>query len=126
MEKIFKVPVGQTGGSTNEALTTGSVQLRNRHLIISADAAQNAFGDEVQVYLVYYPKGEMLLLAPMSDQDFKKVHDCGLTMLKIKNLAGDRSLSLEEIIIDHELDASDRPLTANGAPGLKMLQIILA
>ena len=126
MEKIFKVPQGQTGGSTNEGLPAGAVRLKNRHLIISVDAAANAFGDEAQVYFVYYPQGGMLLLAPMSDSTFKQAHDCGLIMLKTKNLAGDKSLSLEEILIDHELDPSDRDLAANGAPGLKMLQVLLS
>ncbi|MEL6140290.1 MAG: hypothetical protein AAFU67_01565 [Bacteroidota bacterium] len=125
MEKIFQVPAGQEGKSSQQVLAEGTVLLKNRHLVISAEVADNAFGDEIQVYVVYYAQSGMLIMAPMSDITFKQAHDCSLVMLKTRNLRGDRSLSMEEILIDNDLDKTDRNLQANGAPGLKMLQVFL-
>jgi hypothetical protein len=126
MEKLFRVPSDPSPSLAGEALPAGNVRLQNRHLIIAGETAANAFGDEIQVYQMYYANLGTLLLAPMSDTTFRQAHpDCGLVMLKLRNAQGDKSLSMEEIIIDNELDASDRDLTANGAPGLRMLQVML-
>ncbi len=103
----------------------GPVSLRRQHLVMEAEVAKNAFGDERQVYAVYYDNLGMLLLAPMSDEMFKQAHECSLLMLKDRNMAGDRSLSLQEFFLDHELDTSDRDLSFTSAPGLKMLQVQL-
>ena len=121
MEKIFHT--GQLPKIENTL--KGQVQLRRQHLILEASVAQNAFGDERQVYAVYYDNLGMLILAPMSDDMFKQAHECALLMLKDKNLKGDKSISLQEIIIDNELDDTDRELVFMGAPGLKMLQVKL-
>ncbi|HMQ47157.1 MAG TPA: hypothetical protein PKA00_06590 [Saprospiraceae bacterium] len=102
------------------------VQLRKKHLWIAADVATNAFNEEQQVYAVYYPKMGMLLLAPMSDSLFKQAHECLMLMLKDRNLQGDKSLSLQEIIIDNDLDDTDRPLAYTAVPGLRMLQVKFA
>lgn len=125
MEKTFhtgKLPDQDGLKTTTEA---AKVQLKRQHLYLDADVAANAFGSERQVYAVYYDNIGMLLLAPMSDATFKQAHECALIMLKDRNLKGDKSLSLQEIIIDHDLDASDRPLPFTSAPGLKMLQVKL-
>lgn len=124
MEKLFRVPPA-ADSPVGEALPKGTVRLQNRHLVIDAATAENAFGDEIQVYTVYYANLGALLLAPMSDETFRQAHDCALVMLKLRNARGDKSLSLEEILIDNDLAATDRELVANGAPGLRMLQVML-
>lgn len=127
MEKIFRVPSDKQPGQSDSApLAPGQVYLKNRHLIIEGTTAENVFGSEIQVYQVYYPQPGMLILAPMSDTTFRQAHECSLVMLKTKNIRGDKSLSLEEIIIDNDLNNEDRELVANGAPGLKMLQVMLS
>ena len=123
MEKIFHI--SQLNNS-EETLNEEKVRLKNMHLLLEAEVAENAFGGERQVYTVFYPNLGMLLMAPMSDQMFKQAHECSLIMIKDRNLKGDKSMSLHEIIIDHELDSADRPLTFTTAPGLRMLQVQLA
>lgn len=125
MEKLFSVPSDPSLTPAGKSLPTGTVRLQNRHLVIDAATAENVFGSEIQVYQVYYANIGALLLAPMSDETFRQAHECSLVMLKLRNAQGDKSLSLEEIIIDNELDTADRDLTANGAPGLRMLQVML-
>lgn len=101
------------------------MQLKNRHLIIPAEIAIAVFGDTPQVYVVYYPQQRSLLLAPQEDELFPTVHKAGLGLLKIRNAAGDRSLSLEEIIIDHELEDETRTLVCLYQPGLRLLHVTL-
>lgn len=125
MERIFdKDGLGDLI-NVQPALDGEQVRLHRQHLWLSADVANNAFAGGRQVYVVYYPKRKSLLLAPMADDAFKQLHECALVMLKDRNLAGDKSLSLQEIIIDNDLDETDRPLAFTAAPGLQMLQVSL-
>ena len=101
------------------------IQLKTQHLLISADIAAAVFGEAAQTYTVYYPQQKALLLAPMDDDIFPQVHKAQLQMLKNRNLQGDRSISLQEIIIDHELDETDRDLAYVFEPGMRMLKITL-
>lgn len=125
MEKLFHTGKIPEPNKDHTAPISSKVQLKRQHLYLDAEVAANAFGTERQVYTVYYDNLGMLLLAPMSDATFKQAHECALVMLKDRNLNGDKSLSLQEIIIDHDLDQSDRPLPFTSAPGLKMLQVKL-
>ncbi len=125
MERIFDVTSMDALAGLTPRLEADAVRLRREHLWLSAAVAENAFGGERQIYVVYYPNRRSLLLAPMSDTAFKQLHESALVMLKDRNAAGDKSLSLQEIVIDHELDPSDRPLAFTGKPGLRMLQVTL-
>ena len=125
MERIFDKESLTDLAGIKSSLDGDQVRLHRQHLWLSASIAENAFANERQVYVVYYPKRKSLLLAPMADNAFKQLHECALVMLKDRNLAGDKSLSLQEIIIDNDLDATDRPLAFTGAPGLQMLQVTL-
>jgi hypothetical protein len=87
-----------------------TISLLNRHLIIPADIAQKFVEKENHVLVVYYAQHKKLMLAPASDAIFKQLHKTSMLMVKEKNLAGDKSVSLEEILIDHDLDDEDRPL----------------
>ena len=126
MEKIYQFASDKTPLANNNTDYDCAIQLKNKHLWIAAEVAQQAFGDVQQVYAVYYANLKILLLAPMTDTMFKQAHDCSMLFLKTRSVAGDKSLSLEEIIIDHDLDDKDRPLQYVGAPGLQMLQIMIA
>jgi hypothetical protein len=41
---------------------------------------------------------------------FKKMHQAGQFMLKNKNLQGDKTVAIHEILIDNELDEEDKEL----------------
>lgn len=101
------------------------IKLRTQHLWISSDIAGTVFGDIDKVYTVYYPQLHALLLAPMDDEIFPTIHKGDLQMLKTRNLEGDKTISLQEIIIDHDLDESDRDLVFMHQPGVRMLHVTL-
>jgi hypothetical protein len=100
------------------------IKLRSQHLLIEGPLAAAVFGDAPQVHTVYYPQQKSLLLAPMDDEFFAKLHKTALQMLKTRNLHGDKSISLQELLIDHELDDSDRDLAFSHTPGTSLLQVL--
>ncbi len=102
-----------------------AVKLITQHLWISDDIARATFGDAVQVHTVYYPQQRALLLAPKDDEIFPTIHKTGLQMLKNRNLQGDKTLSLQEILIDHDIDDTDRELVFLHQPGMNMLHVTL-
>ncbi|HNE28201.1 MAG TPA: hypothetical protein PKL15_03910 [Saprospiraceae bacterium] len=102
-----------------------SVRLQNRHLLIAAAIAADAFGESIQVQVVYYPQQQTLLLAPLDDTTFASLHQTAVQMLKTRNLQGDKSLSLEEILIDYELDDRDRDLPFLYANGMQLLHVTI-
>lgn len=61
----------------------------------------------------------------MDDEIFPTIHKGDLQMLKTRNLEGDKTISLQEIIIDHDLDDSDRDLLYMHQPGVRMLHVTL-
>ena len=87
------------------------VRLKNGHLYVDAPIVQQAFGDDPQVSVVYYPDRQTLLVAGKSKAFFEKMHQTNWVVLKDRNLAGDKTVYLREILIDHDLDESDRDLT---------------
>lgn len=101
------------------------VKLKTSHLYLEASLAASIFGQAAQVYTVFYPHNKSLLLAPMEDEFFPKLHKAQLQMLKTRNLQGDKSISLQEIIIDHDLDDTDRDLVYDYQVGANMLQVSL-
>jgi hypothetical protein len=85
-----------------------SISLVNRHLIIPAAIAKDFVGEASHVNIVFYASRKTLMLAPTSDELFKTMHKTSMQMVKNKNLAGDKSISLEELLIDNDLDDTDR------------------
>ncbi|RDB06368.1 hypothetical protein [Runella aurantiaca] len=85
--------------------------LKNGHIIIPVDLIQSVLEGELQVNLVYYPERNSLLIAGKSKSYFEKLHKTHWQTLKDKNLAGDKSLFVREILIDNDLDDHDRELS---------------
>lgn len=99
------------------------VTLINRHLIISKGIVDGIFGDSSQVNWVYYEARKILMIASQHDDIFKSLHKTSMSMLKYKNSKGDRSMSLEEMLIDNELDGNDRSLEFNADEKMKILTV---
>ena len=103
----------------------GMLQLNSSHLHISHEIAEKIFPGEKSVFMVYYPKKQSLMIAPISDELFKNLHKAGQHMLKDRNLKGDKTIALHEILIDNQLDETDRELEYELVPGLGILNVKL-
>lgn len=101
------------------------IRLANRHLVIDAGTAVMLFQGATHVNAVYYPNGRSLLMADARDELFKGLHKTAMQMLKDRNLRGDKSVSLEELLIDHDIDDSDRTLEHRVDSAMGILTIYL-
>ncbi len=99
------------------------VYLRSAHLIIETPLAAEVFGGEQNAYVVYYPQRRTLMMAPVSDELFKNLHKASQLMLKDRNLKGDKSVALHEMLIDHQIDDADRDLEFDFPPRLGILSV---
>ncbi|MCB0628676.1 MAG: hypothetical protein KDD15_03060 [Lewinella sp.] len=120
------IPPNKLAKDLKRQTTAGSsIRLQSSHLLIDREMAQSVFGDEANVHIVYYPDRHSLLLAPVSDETFKNLHKTGRHMLKDRNLQGDKSVALHEILIDHQVDDRDRDLAYEFQAGLGILNVQL-
>jgi hypothetical protein len=87
------------------------MKLQNGHIIIDFEVFSQILEGEEQVNLVYYPDRRQLLLAGKSKTFFEKMHATKWQRLKEKNAQGDKALFVREILLDHDLDDTDRLLT---------------
>ena len=104
-------------------MTGSNVKLRNGHIWMDATLAQAVLGNSAQVYAVFYPNLKAILLAPDSDQTFRAAHEVIMLFVKVKNSRGDRAISIQEFMADHDIDETDRDLVYMTAPGLSMMHI---
>jgi hypothetical protein len=87
------------------------LKLKTSHLLIDAALAQQVLGDTPQVYMKFLPEKRTLLITSVKQSWFDRMHPgCSQNMLKDRNLKGDKALALHEVLIDHDLDDTDREL----------------
>ncbi len=101
------------------------IQLKSSHLLINHELAVEVFGKDLNALVVYYADKRTLMVAPKSDDLFKKLHKAKQHMLKDRNLKGDKTIALHELLIDNEVDDTDRDLAYDLQPGLGILNIKL-
>ena len=108
-----------------EATSVSAVSLKSSHLYINAKIAQKIFGEAANALVVYYPTPRSLLIAPIKDELFKKLHKAKQHMLKERNLQGDKTIALHEILVDHQIDDTNRALEYTIEEGLGILKVSL-
>ncbi|MCX8472447.1 MAG: hypothetical protein ORN85_02230 [Sediminibacterium sp.] len=99
------------------------ITLKNRHIIIDKKIVEKLFAQAAQVCWVYYAVKNTLLIASQHDDLFKSLHKTAMSMLKFKNSMGDRSISIEELLLDNDIDGSERPLNYMADETMKILTI---
>lgn len=95
---------------TPDSSPNGKVRLKAQYLILDREIVAAALGEAQQIQLVFYANTRTLLLAAKEDPVFPTIHKAKIMLLKDRTAQGDKSVSLHEILIDHELDDSDRDL----------------
>ena len=120
------IPPNKLRQNFGPASDAGSkVRLKAAHLLIDHQVATEVFGDDANVNMVYYPDRHTLMIAPENDKVFKDLHKTGRHLLKDRNLKGDKSIALHEILIDHQIAETDRDLVFEVLPGLGILKVNL-
>lgn len=108
--------------TTKEA---GQIRLKSSHLLIDREVAADIFGNDLNVNVVYYVDRQTLLIAPESEELFKTIHKAKQHMLKDRNSKGDKTIALHELLIDNEIDSTDRDLEFEFQKELRILNVKL-
>ena len=103
----------------------GQVRLKSSHLLIGRELASIIFGNELNVNVIYYADRRTLMIAPQSEELFKKLHKAKQHMLKDRNAKGDKTIALHELLIDNEISNTDRNLEFECQKELKILNVKL-
>ena len=91
--------------------SSSAVRLQASHLVIGHELASKVFADSQNVYVAHDVEGCLLKITPVSNAFFKKIfEEASQHLLKAKNLKGDKSIALHELLIDHQIDETDRDL----------------
>lgn len=87
-----------------------SVRLSHSHLCLDHDLVKAIFKQHGAALLTYQRDKGQLLIAPSTNNWFTKVHEAEQYLLKVKNSKGDRSIAIHSLLLDFEIDDSDRSL----------------
>ncbi|MEP7321234.1 MAG: hypothetical protein ABI761_04920 [Saprospiraceae bacterium] len=104
---------------------TSDVYLEAGHICIKRKIAEKLFASESVVLTVYYAKDNTFMAAPASEELFRSLHKSNQQMLKSKNASGDKSISVQELLIDNNLEDQDRNLDYESEESLHILKIKL-
>lgn len=88
-----------------------TILLKNGHLILPVHLVETVLEGELQINWVYYPERRSLLFAGKSRHFFEKMHKTMWQTLKNKNVVGDKAFFIRGILIDNNLDDTDRELS---------------
>lgn len=120
------IPPNSLKNKLDSTSNVGSkVRLQASHLLIDHEIALDVFGKDFNVNMIYYPEKCTLMIAAKSDELFKKLHKANPHMLKDRNLKGDKTIALHEILIDHDINDLDRDLEFESPKGLGILNVKL-
>jgi hypothetical protein len=106
-------------------IAAGDVYLEAGHICIKKNTTEKIFGDETVVLSVFYAKDNTFMVSPSSEELFKTIHKANQQMLKMKNAAGDKSISIQELLLDNDIDESDRNLEFVTEEALHILKVKL-
>lgn len=95
------------------------------HICIKKNIAEKIFGAETVVFSVFYTKDNTFMISPTSEELFKTIHKANQQMLKSKNINGDRSISIQELLLDNDIDGNDRDLEFVAEEALHILKVKL-
>jgi len=102
------------------------IVLKSSHIYLESDLVETIFEDIHYAYIKYLPDQERLLITPVSSQWFVKMYEPTQFLLKSRNLKGDRTLAIREILIDEDLDTNDRVLEFEIIEKTKLIKVNLS
>ncbi|MCI2228251.1 hypothetical protein MC378_03660 [Polaribacter sp. MSW13] len=86
------------------------ISLKSSHIYIEHDIVTSIFGNIHYAYVTFIKEQKNLLITPVDSQWFVKIYKPTQFLLKSRNLKGDKTLAIREILIDNDLSMLDRNL----------------
>lgn len=89
---------------------SSKIALKSSHIYLEGRLVESIFGEVNFAYVTYVEEQGKILITPVTSQWFVKMYKPTQFLLKSRNLKGDKTLAIREILIDNDLDVSDREL----------------
>ena len=87
-----------------------NVALKSSHLCIDAELARHLSIKGPYILLSYQNDIKRLLLAPVDNKWFTKIHKADQYFLKMRNQQGDYATAIHGLLMDYEINSTDRNL----------------
>ena len=102
------------------------LHLKSEHLYINHQLVEQVFSNVEYVYAAYNTEQKQLLITPITSQWFVKMNKKpSQFLLKSRNLIGDKTVAIREILIDNDLPIQDRDLDYELIEKTELLKIKL-
>ncbi|MCF6308615.1 MAG: hypothetical protein L3J09_11785 [Flavobacteriaceae bacterium] len=101
------------------------ISLKSSHIYLENELVKTVFNDINYAYVKYLKDKKRLLITPVSSQWFVKMYEPTQFLLKSRNLKGDRTLAIREILIDNDLDTNDRNLEFEIIEKTKLIKVFI-
>ncbi|CAM4421620.1 MULTISPECIES: hypothetical protein [Flavobacteriaceae] len=89
---------------------SSKITLKTSHINLDSELIEPIFGEIHYAYVTYVKEQGKILITPVSSQWFVKMYKPTQFLLKSRNLKGDKSLAVREILIDNNLNMTDKDL----------------
>ncbi|MEX0273509.1 MAG: hypothetical protein AB3N16_03940 [Flavobacteriaceae bacterium] len=83
------------------------------------------FGEVNYAYVSYLKDHNRLLVTPVTSQWFVKMYKPTQFLLKERNLKGDKTMAIREILLDNDLNMTDRNLEFEIVEKTKLIKVAL-
>lgn len=99
------------------------ILLKSSHIHIASEIVNPIFEKIHYAYVLYDEKKEKLLITPVDSNWFTKLYKPTQFLLKERNMKGDKTLGIRQILIDNDLDMEDKELDYKVVEGLNLIEI---
>lgn len=104
---------------------SAKVRLKSSHIYLDDTLVSSVFGKVNFAYVTYVEEQQKLLITPVTSQWFVKMYKPTQFLLKSRNLKGDKTLAIREILIDNDLDMADRDLEYELVEKTQLIKVAL-
>lgn len=101
------------------------ILLKSSHIYLESDLVETIFENIHYAYIKYLKDQNRLLITPVSSQWFIKMYEPTQFLLKSRNLKGDKTLAIREILIDNNIMTDDRELKFEIIEKTKLIKVSL-
>ncbi len=101
------------------------ILLKSSHIYLENDLVEIIFENIHYAYIKYLKDQNRLLITPVSSQWFIKMYEPTQFLLKSRNLKGDKTLAIREILIDNDIMTDDRELKFEIIEKTKLIKVSL-
>lgn len=102
------------------------ILLKSCHVILPYELVKQIFGSVSYAYVSYVSTNQTLLITPVTSTWFANMHKPSQFLLKERNIKGDKSLAIREIMIDNDLNETDRSLLYEVVTNTNLIKISIA